>query len=216
MVKKISLLCVGALLVTGCTTEDPYTGQQQLSHTTQDAALGAILGATTAEIFSGGRHGAKKMLIGAGIGALAGGVIGNNTDQEEQILRQRLRSTGVSVTRNGNNIILNMPSDITFTTGRADIKPRFYAVLNSVGMVLRKFSHSQIGVYGFTDSTGTPMINDALSQRRAESVAQYLVAQGVLENRLAVQGYGETHPIASNRTVTGRALNRRVEIHIFS
>jgi outer membrane protein OmpA-like peptidoglycan-associated protein len=135
-------------------------------------------------------------------------------DNQEAKLRQRLARSGVSVTRQGDDIILNMPSNITFDTDRSDIRPQFYDTLNSVALVLNEFNRTHVEVYGHTDSDGSDSYNYDLSQRRANSVAQYLSSQQVNPARLGVQGMGESRPIASNATPDGKALNRRVEIVI--
>ena len=156
----------------------------------------------------------KSALIGAGIGALTGGGIGLYMDNQERKLRERLRASGVSVTRNGNNIILNMPSNITFDTNQANVKPQFHNVLDSVAIVFKEFNRTLINVYGHTDSTGSDAHNQQLSERRAVSVAQYLINRGTDRRRYWVVGEGENRPIASNETVAGREQNRRVEIEI--
>jgi outer membrane protein OmpA-like peptidoglycan-associated protein len=153
-------------------------------------------------------------LIGAGIGALAGGAVGSVMDRNESELRAQLQGTGVSVTRVGNQIVLNMPSDITFNVDQDAVKADFYPVLNSVALVLKKYKSTLVDVYGHTDSTGSEQHNFDLSQRRAISVANYLGSQGVDSRRFAVTGFGETRPIASNDTKEGRAKNRRVEIQL--
>ncbi|NJM29271.1 MAG: OmpA family protein [Rhizobiales bacterium] len=171
-------------------------------------AAGAIVGGTTSVKTR------KAMLIGAGLGALAGGGVGLYMDNQEAKLRERLRGTGVSVTRVGDNIILNMPSNITFDTDQADIKPNFYDTLNSVSLVLQEFNQTLVDVNGHTDSDGSAEYNYDLSRQRAGSVAQYLVSQRVNSQRFSVQGFGESQPIASNGSSGGKAQNRRVEIQI--
>lgn len=211
MMKQIVAAAVAGALLAGCTT-DPYTGQQKVSNTVGGAALGAAAGAGLGLLAGGNDR--RNALLGAGIGALAGGLVGGYMDKQEAELRAQLQGTGVSVTRNGNQIILNMPSNITFNTDQSAIKPEFYQTLNSVVLVLRKFNRSLVDVYGFTDSTGSPQHNQVLSQQRAQSVASYLTSQGLDPRRFAVQGEGESNPIASNATAAGRAANRRVEIQI--
>jgi outer membrane protein OmpA-like peptidoglycan-associated protein len=214
MKTKIVAVVAAAALLGACTT-DPYTGQQKVSNTAGGAALGAGLGAL-AGLAVGGSSTAQRnaVLIGAGIGALAGGAIGATMDRNEADLRAQLQGTGVSVTRVGDQIVLNMPSDITFNIDQDAIKPNFYPVLNSVALVLQRYRQTIVDVYGFTDSTGSDRHNLDLSQRRAYSVANYLGAQGVDPRRFAVTGFGATRPIASNATPEGRAQNRRVEIQI--
>ncbi|UCD86995.1 MAG: OmpA family protein [Desulfobacterales bacterium] len=191
-----------------CAT-DPYTGERKLSTTAKGAAVGAAVGAGVGAL--AGRD-TKSALIGAGIGALAGGTVGNYMDRQEAKLRQQLEGTGVSVTRQGDNLILNMPGDITFDLDRSDIKPHFYDVLNSVTLVLKEFRKTSIHIVGYTDSTGSFEYNIKLSEKRAESVAAYLKAQGIHPARVLTQGRGPQDPLASNETSAGRALNRRVEL----
>lgn len=212
MFKKIALALVAGGFLVGCTTTDPYTGQQRVSRTAGGAALGAGIGAGLGLLAGGSDR--RNALVGAGIGALAGGAIGNYVDRQEAELRAQLQGTGVSVTRVGNNLVLNMPSNVTFALNQAQIDPSFFGTLNSVAIVLNKFNQTLIDVYGFTDSTGTAQYNLDLSQRRAQSVAAYLSAQGVDRRRMYVQGFGQERPIASNASETGRAQNRRVEITI--
>lgn len=198
-------------------TENPYTGEQQVSKTTAGAGLGAAGGALLGAVIGnnvGDGNAGRGALIGAGVGALAGGSVGQYMDQQEARLRDELRATGVSVTRQGNNIILNMPEDITFSTGSSQIKPGFYRTLDSVSTVLRKYDRTTVLVHGHTDSVGGTSYNQGLSERRASSVSGYLANRGVSPGRLVPQGFGETRPIASNDSAAGRAQNRRVEIHI--
>jgi outer membrane protein OmpA-like peptidoglycan-associated protein len=211
---KIVAAFAAALMASACTT-DPYTGQQKVSNTAGGAAIGAGLGAL-AGLAVGGSSRAQRnaVLIGAGVGALAGGAVGSYMDQQEAEIRAQLQGTGVSVTRTGDRIILNMPSDITFRTDEDSVQSAFYPTLNSVGLVLRKFERTLVDVYGHTDSSGSDSYNLALSQRRAQSVASYLANQGVDGRRFYVTGLGESQPIASNATDSGRALNRRVEIQL--
>ena len=153
-------------------------------------------------------------LIGAGVGALAGGGIGYYMDTQEAQLRQELEATGVSVTRQGDSIILNMPGNITFKTDSSDISADFYRVLNSVAKVFNKYEKTYVDIYGHTDSVGESAYNMGLSQRRADSVSRYLQTRGVLAQRILTRGVGEDHPIASNDTAQGRSQNRRVEIKL--
>jgi outer membrane protein OmpA-like peptidoglycan-associated protein len=212
--KWLAAALVGVFALGACTT-DPYTGEQRISNTAGGAALGAGLGAL-AGLAVGGSPRAQRnaVLIGAGVGALTGGAIGSYMDQQESQLRAQLQGTGVSVTRQGDLIILNMPSNITFDTDQDAVKPAFYSTLNSVALVLDRFNRTIVDVYGHTDSTGSANHNMALSQRRALSVATYLNGQGVDPRRFSIIGLGSTQPIASNATPDGRAQNRRVEIHL--
>jgi outer membrane protein OmpA-like peptidoglycan-associated protein len=210
LVKPATLVLTG-LVLAACTT-DPYTGQPQISNMAGGAALGAAAGAGLG-LLAGGDDG-RNALLGAGIGALAGGSIGAYMDNQEAKLRAQLRGTGVSVTRQGDSIILNMPSNITFATDQAAVQPQFYPTLNSVALVLREFDQTLVDVYGHTDSTGSDSYNFNLSQQRAQSVLAYLTSQGLDPRRFEAQGFGETRPIADNSTEQGRSANRRVEIRI--
>jgi outer membrane protein OmpA-like peptidoglycan-associated protein len=153
-------------------------------------------------------------LIAGGIGAIAGGGAGYYMDVQDAKLRQKLEGTGVRVAREGNNIHLTMPGDVTFTTGSADLNSRFFEVLDSVALVLQEYKSTLVTVAGYTDSTGSAEFNQKLSERRASAVAMYLHGRGVVKERLAAIGYGEQHPVASNGDAEGRAKNRRVEITI--
>jgi len=195
--------------ISGCSTTNPYTGEQEVNKTSKGAGIGALAGLTTAILVGGDR---KKLLAGAGIGALVGGGVGYYMDRQEDKLRQQLQSTGVSVTRNGDNIILNMPGNITFATDSSNISANFYKVLDSVALVIKEFEKTYVDVVGYTDSTGAEAYNQQLSEARASSVARYLESQGVLAARIVSSGMGESNPIASNDTAEGRSLNRRVEI----
>ncbi len=215
MYKKVALVALAATYLTACTTTDPYTGEQKVSNTAGGAALGAGVGAV-AGLLVGNNPVQRRnaALIGAGIGALAGGAIGNYMDTQESELRAQLEGTGVSVTRMGDRIILNMPSNVTFATDRDQVIPPFYPTLDSVALVLRKFDKTLIDVDGHTDSVGNAGYNQDLSERRANSVANYLASRGVDPRRMSAVGYGLERPIASNASEIGRAQNRRVEIAI--
>jgi outer membrane protein OmpA-like peptidoglycan-associated protein len=133
-------------------------------------------------------------------------------DVQEAKLRQRLRGTGVSVSRVGNNLVLNMPGNVTFRTDSSSINAGFYQVLDSVAIILKEYADTTVTVVGHTDSVGDATYNQGLSEQRAQSVAGYLSSQGVAGQRFSVMGYGEQSPVASNATRQGRAQNRRVEI----
>ena len=207
--KKQIIAIVAAATLAACTT-DPFTGESKLSNTAGGAMLGAGAGALVG-LAVGGTGVAQRnaALIGAGVGALAGGGIGLYMDKQEAELRAQLQ-----VTRNGDYIILNMPSNITFPTDQATVSPQFYPTLNSVALVLNKYNRTLVDVYGHTDSTGGDAHNLDLSQRRALAVATYLNAQGTDSRRFSIVGYGASRPIATNATAEGRAQNRRVEIEL--
>lgn len=214
---KLTVTLVTALTViftaTACTTINPYTREEQTSKAVKGAAIGAAVGAV-AGIISGddSRERRKRALIGAGVGAIAGGSVGYYMDVQEAKLREELDATGVSVTRLGDNIVLNMPGNITFDTNKADIKAGFYPVLDSVAKVLKEYEKTLIEVAGHTDSTGTDAINQPLSERRAASVQAYLVSRDIRPMRIEAFGLSSKYPVATNDTPEGRQLNRRVEI----
>jgi len=211
--KLILALAVSTVFVSGCTTLDPYTREEKTSSATKGALIGAAAGAVVG-LISGDDAVERRQhaMIGAGLGALAGGAIGNYQDKQEAELRAELEGTGVSVVRNGDNITLNMPGNVTFATNSSDLSPAFFAVLNSVGKVLAEYEKTVVEVAGHTDSTGTDAYNQALSERRANSVSAYLRSQGVISQRLITLGLGESRPVADNSSDAGRQANRRVEI----
>jgi outer membrane protein OmpA-like peptidoglycan-associated protein len=208
--KRAVVAGLAAVLVLGaCTTLDPYTREEKTSHAAKGAAIGAATGAIAGVIIGDSR---KALLIGAGIGALTGAAVGNYMDQQEAELRRKLEGTGVRVVRTGDQITLVMPGNITFATDSADVTSNFYPVLNSVALVVDKYEQTYVDVIGHTDSTGRREYNQQLSVRRAQSVADYLLAQDVTPERIVVSGRGQDYPIAANDTAEGRQLNRRVEI----
>lgn len=214
-VKPVSIMMCAFWLVTACSTVNPYTEEKQASKLAIGAGIGAVSGAMIGLMTArNSKDRQRNALIGAGVGALAGGSIGYYMDVQEAKLRQRLRDSGVSVTRAGNQIILNMPGNITFASNSSDINSGFYEVLNSVAVVLNEYEKTTLDVIGHTDSVGSESYNQKLSEKRALSVADYLVSQKVLSARVLVDGRGETQPIASNDTPEGRSKNRRVTIEI--
>jgi outer membrane protein OmpA-like peptidoglycan-associated protein len=203
-----------AIFLNACTTLDPYTGEQKTSNATKGAAIGAAAGVAVGLITGDDSAERKRALILGGVGGLSGAAVGNYMDQQEMKLRQKLQGTGVSVTRVGENITLNMPGNVTFAVNSADISASFYPVLDSVALVLKEYDKTLVEVAGHTDSTGSDASNQALSERRAGSVSSYLVSRDVRPDRLISVGAGESRPVASNDTEAGRQQNRRVEITI--
>jgi outer membrane protein OmpA-like peptidoglycan-associated protein len=202
-----------ALPLAGCQTTNPYTQEKQTSKAAKGAGIGAVAGAVAGMLTGDDSKERKKnALIGAGIGALAGGGVGYYMDVQEAKLRQQLEGTGVSVTRIGDNITLNMPGNVTFKTDSSDLNGNFFSVLASVSLVLKEYEKTIIEVAGHTDNTGAAEYNQALSERRAATVAQYLSGKGVMGQRIMTVGGGEGHPIATNDTAEGRQANRRVEL----
>jgi outer membrane protein OmpA-like peptidoglycan-associated protein len=210
---KLSVIALAIMTFgVGCTTINPYTGEQQTSKVVKGATIGAVAGAVAGLLTKGDKL--DNALIGAGVGALAGGGVGYYMDVQEKKLRDKLAGTGVSVTRNGNNITLNLPSNVTFATGSADLNSQFFNTLQGVTLVLKEYDKTVIEVAGHTDNVGSEDYNKGLSERRASSVASYLSGQGVKQARLLTVGAGETYPVASNASEAGRSQNRRVELTI--
>ena len=227
MKTQIKLVLAAAVLTTtlaGCVTPGGgyYGGQPQPNQQNPDpsndrtrkgAIIGAVAGAV-AGLLSGGdaTERRQRALVGVGVGGLAGGAIGNYQDRQERALRDRMAGTGVDVVRNGDNITLNMPENITFGFDRSDLQPQFFAVLDNVAGTLREYNQTIVEVAGHTDSKGTDSYNQALSDRRANAVGNYLMSKGLVRDRFILIGAGESRPVASNETDAGRAQNRRVEI----
>ena len=216
--KRMAIVAATTLALAACSnTTDPLTGKRQVNNTATGAGIGAAVGALSGLLIAKDKSGddkRKAALIGAGVGLLVGGTVGSYQDKQEQELRQQLQNSGVSVSRVGNDIVLNMPSNVTFASGQDALNANFYNVLNSVAIVLNKYPRTLLDVDGHTDSDGDDVSNQQLSERRAVSVARYLNSQGVDARRLRIIGYGETRPIADNASQAGKAANRRVEIRI--
>ena len=202
---KVAVTAAALVCVAACTTVNPYTRESQTSKAAKGAGIGAAAGAVVGLLTKGDKL--QNALIGAGVGALAGGGVGYYMDVQEAKLRQRLEGTGVSVTRMGDNITLNMPSNITFALNSSDLNAQFYNALDGVSMVLKEYDKTVIEVAGHTDSSGSDQYNQTLSERRAQSVASYLSSHGVKQQRLIPIGAGEAHPVASNDNEQGRAQN---------
>lgn len=204
----------GALLMlAGCVTVDPVTGERDPNRAATGAIIGAIGGAAVGTLAGGDDR--RNALIGAGIGALGGAAIGDYMDDQETTLRARLAGSNVGVTRvSQSQIRLDFPADITFDFDRADVKGQFVPTLDNVGSILSRYPQTTIDVVGHTDSVGADAYNQDLSERRAMAVSSVLIRDGVIRQRLAASGLGETRPIADNGTPDGRARNRRVEVYI--
>ena len=217
--QTLKLALLGATLAAftaGCAS---YTGQtndpNDPNRTKRGALIGAGIGAV-AGLLSGGDavERRQRAMVGAGIGALAGGGIGAYQDRQEAELRRQTAGTGIDVSRDGDVIKLNLPDGVTFDFAKYDLKPQFYPALNTVAATLKEYNQTIVEVSGHTDSIGTDAVNQRISEQRANSVASYLMGQGVQRERFEIVGMGERYPIASNDTESGRALNRRVEIRL--
>ena len=212
-----TLTLASFLLVTSCATYDPYTGEQEVSNAGKGAGVGAGVAAVLAYLVNKDEDAGKRnerILKAAAGGAAIGGGIGYYMDTQEAKLRKQLRGSGVSVVREGDNINLIMPGNITFASGNADIAEDFLSVLDSVNLVFKEFDKTLVVVSGHTDSSGSNSLNQNLSEKRAQSVADHIKNSGVLSDRLEVIGFGETQPIANNDTEEGKTKNRRVEISL--
>ena len=217
--KKISVLIIATCLtlVSGCETFDPYTGEKKVSNTAKGAGIGIGVGAVIAYLNNKddpSKKRKKRMREAAGLFGLAGAGIGYYMDRQEAKLRETLRGSGVRVERDGDNINLIMPGNITFVTASHDLNSDFFEVLDSIYLVLQEFNQTIIVVAGHTDSRGTNEYNQGLSERRANSVSSYLMGKGLIEARIEAVGFGELHPIADNASSEGQALNRRVELSL--
>jgi len=203
--KLFVTVLAGTLALTGCQTvrENPKT--------TTGAVAGAAGGAAIGAVVSRGNRG-KGALIGAAVGALAGTGIGYYMDEQERKLRQQTQGSGIAVQREGDNIVLNLPDNISFDVGKSNIKPQFMPALDNVAETLRAYYETRIEIAGHTDSTGSAQTNQILSENRARSVKSYLSNRGVASARMTTVGFGPSQPVASNATAEGRAKNRRVEI----
>lgn len=205
----ISILVIAAFL--GCTSVDPYTGESKVNNKTKYGAGGAAIGAIIGQV--AGKD-SEATAIGAAVGTAVGLGYGAYRDNQEAELRKSLEKTGVRIQKDGEDLKLIMPGNITFDTNSFDVKSEFYSVLNSISIVLKKYDKTNIIVTGHTDSTGDYTYNKTLSQKRAASVATYLSNQGISAARLTIVGHGPDLPIASNDTKQGRTQNRRVEIKL--
>ena len=198
-------------LTVACTTTDQY-GNVTRNNTGSGILAGAAAGALLGTLAGGDDR--RNALIGAGVGALAGGAVGNYMDRQEEAFRQRLRGSGVTVRRVGNELVLVMPNDITFATNSATLSPEFGPILYDVSDVLNTYPATYVDVIGHADQRGDAQYNQQLSERRASSVAGALINQGVNADRFYVGGMGETAPVCTSMDDGCLARNRRVEIKI--
>ncbi|MEA1081257.1 OmpA family protein [Marinobacter qingdaonensis] len=212
MKKTILAFAVATVGLGGCMTYDPYTGEEKTSSATKGSIIGALGGAAIGAATSSKSDRGKGALIGAAGGAAIGGGIGYYMDKQEAQLRRKLEGSGVRVVRNGDQIELIMPGNITFDLNQSSIKPSFVDTLDSVSLVLKEFDKTIIQIEGHTDSSGSDSYNQLLSERRASSVRDFLLNQGIEPKRTRAVGYGERYPLASNDNAAGREQNRRVEL----
>ena len=201
-------LAAALALVAGCSS---MSERQQ--GTAQGAGVGAVAGAIIGSA-TGGSAG-KSAVIGGALGAVAGNLWSKHMEDKRKALAQASQGTGVEVTQTADNRLkLNVPSDVSFDTGKAAIKPNFQPILDQFASGLRNNPNAEVRIIGHTDSTGTDAINNPLSIERAASTRDYLIARGVRSNAFNIDGMGSRQPIADNNTPAGRAQNRRVEIYV--
>ncbi|MFT6903615.1 MAG: outer membrane protein OmpA-like peptidoglycan-associated protein [Oleiphilaceae bacterium] len=214
MLKKYAVCLVTASVLSGCMTYDPYTGEEEVSKSTSGAVIGAVAGAIIGVATSSKSDRAKGALIGAAAGGAIGGGAGYYMDKQEAALRHQLKGSGINVVRNGNEITLVMPGNITFETGKSNIQDDFESTINSLALVLEEFDKTAIQIMGHTDSTGSLGFNQTLSEQRAGSVKLALQARKIASGRIHASGQGPRVPIATNNTAEGRQANRRVELKL--
>ena len=207
----LTSLCL-TLGVSGCTTINPYSGEEQTSNAVKGGAIGAATGALVGVLSSSKKDRGKGALIGAASGAAIGGGVGYYMDVQEAKLRQKMKGTGVTVTRSGDQIILNMPNNVTFDSNASQLKPAGANTLSGVAMVLKEYEDTRVHIIGHTDSSGSRELNMRLSEQRAESVGTALITMGVDASRLNMSGVGPDQPVASNSTAAGKAQNRCVTL----
>jgi outer membrane protein OmpA-like peptidoglycan-associated protein len=202
------------MLGTSACVTDPNTGERKVSRT----AVGAGLGGTLGYLLGGAIGGDTARIIGAGIGGSAGSVLGKQFDDQIREIEEQTAGSGIDVEEVGdqNAILVRLPDGVTFARGSANINPGFYTTLDAVAESLIRYPNSLVDIYGFTDTTGSDALNQGLSERRAQSVADYLASRGVARSRFAARGYGESYDFLRVKTADGvnEPLNRRVEIKI--
>ena len=215
---RVMVPLAAAILLAGCAAQSPYGGQNgggqtQRSKTGVSTGIGAVVGAAAGALSGDGSTSRRdRALIGAAVGAAAGAGVGAYMDRQENQLREGLQGSRIEVDRRGDDIVLNMPSSVTFGFDSTQLTSQAQSALNEVSNVLRQYTDTRVNIAGYTDSTGDANYNQRLSERRAQSVGNYLGQNGVSSSRLNPVGYGENQPVASNNSDAGRAKNRRVEI----
>ncbi|TWI58516.1 outer membrane protein OmpA-like peptidoglycan-associated protein [Pseudomonas duriflava] len=214
-IKRPLIAALAGVLLAGCASNNSYENQggTGTSRTATYGGIGALAGAVAGAAIDHNNRGKGALIGAAAVGAAAAGY-GYYADRQEAELRRQMQNTGVEVQRQGDDIKLIMPGNITFATDSADISGNFYQPLNNLASSFKQFNQNSIEIVGYTDSTGSRTHNMDLSNRRAQSVANYLIAQGVDASRVSTRGAGPDQPIASNVTPDGRAQNRRVEVNL--
>lgn len=206
---RVFIAGLAALSLTACVT-DPNTGERHVSRT----AIGGVGGAAAGALLGGLIGGKTGRIIGAVGGGAIGGVVGYRMDQQIRELREQTAGTGVDVTEADGAIMVNLPDGVTFATGSSTVSPGFQRLLDNVAASLTQYPNSLVDVYGHTDTVGSATSNQALSERRAQAVANYLVSRGVNSARVRWMGFGETSLKVPTGDNVNEPLNRRVEIKI--
>ena len=201
--KLVLSLSAAALIVGGC-------ADMNMSKTQRDSAIGAGVGAVAGAMIGGG---AKGAVIGGALGGAGGYVWSKHMADKKAAMESATQGTGVAVTQTADNQLkLEIPSDISFDTGRADIKPNLRPILDQFASGLANQPNTEVRIVGHTDNVGSDAVNNPLSLQRAQSARDYLASRGVNAGRMMIEGRGEREPIATNATADGRARNRRAEI----
>ena len=213
IIVSLSAIALGLSGISGCANMSE-TQKTTGTGAAIGAAAGAVIGAATAG-GNKGKSAATGAAIGAAVGAGGGYMWSKHMEEQKAAMEQATQGTGVSVSQTADNQLkLDIPSDVSFDTGRYDIKPNLRPVLDRFATTLNQNQVTTVTVIGHTDSTGSDAINNPLSVNRAASTRDYLVARGVATNRIVINGRGSYEPIADNNTTEGRAKNRRVEIFV--
>lgn len=199
-----------AVALTGCANMSE--GQRT---TAQGAGIGAVAGAVIGAAAGGSKGAATGAVLGAGAGAVGGYVWSQRMEQQRQQMEQATKGTGIEVAKTTDNRLkVNIPADAGFDTGRADIRPALAPVLDSFASGVRQNPNARVTIIGHTDSTGSDAVNNPLSINRAANTRDYVVARGVPIGAITIDGRGSREPVASNDSVVGRGMNRRVEIFV--
>ena len=210
IILTLTVLAVGASGLSGCAN----MSETQRS-TGAGAGIGAVAGAVIGGVAGGGKGAGTGAAIGAALGAGGGYLWSQRMQEQKAVMEQATQGTGVSVSQTADNQLkLDIPSDISFDSGRYDIKSNLRPILDRFATTLNQNPVSTVKIIGHTDSTGSDAVNGPLSINRADATRSYLVARGVPMNRIAIDGRGSYEPVADNNSNAGRSMNRRVEIFV--
>lgn len=215
MRNQFRILSVTMMLILGGCASTPETQSTTIRHTAIGAGIGASAGAIIGALAGSGKGAAIGAAAGAGVGAIAGNVWSRRMEEQKKEMEQATTGTGVQVIKTADNRLkLDIPSDISFDTGRAEVTSSFRPVLDSFAASLTNNPGTQVTIIGHTDSSGSDAVNNPLSLNRAASTRDYLVSRGVSSNRVSIDGRGSREPVVANDTPANRARNRRVEIFV--